>query len=116
MSADKTLSASEVSAHSTPETGLYIIIDESVYDVTGFVAEHPGGAKILTRAAGKDASRQFWKVCVVLFLFSLVCWLLRGIGRGAEGPKGKWGRGGLEGLWANANVMVAWGSIIMRAC
>lgn len=68
MAADKTLSPSEVAAHNTPEKGLYIIIDESVYDVTGFVEEHPGGAKILKRVGGKDASKQFWKVGFGFFL------------------------------------------------
>ncbi len=58
----KTLSPSEVSAHNTPETGLYIIVDSSVYDLTGFIDEHPGGSKILKRVGGKDASKQFWKV------------------------------------------------------
>jgi len=57
----KTISPSEVSAHSSPEKGMYIIVDDGVYDVTGFVDEHPGGAKILKRVAGKDATKQFWK-------------------------------------------------------
>ena len=58
----KTFTAADVSAHNTPEAGLYIIIDNGVYDVTKFLDEHPGGPKILKRMAGKDASKQFWKV------------------------------------------------------
>jgi len=57
----KTFTTTEVSEHKDGEKGMYIIIDENVYDVTGFVDEHPGGAKILKRVAGKDATKQFWK-------------------------------------------------------
>ncbi|KAJ6124819.1 hypothetical protein N7471_012136 [Penicillium samsonianum] len=57
----KTFTPAEVANHKTADQGLYIIIDNNVYDVTKFVDEHPGGAKILKRVAGKDASKQFWK-------------------------------------------------------
>lgn len=87
----KTFTTADVAAHKDAESGLYIIVDENVYDVTGtspfpfcalaalgphcarkerkkgansrtgFVDEHPGGSKILKRVAGKDASKQFWK-------------------------------------------------------
>ncbi|KAI9841571.1 MAG: hypothetical protein M1837_000617 [Sclerophora amabilis] len=57
----KTISPSEVAAHNTVENGLYIIVDGGVYDMTGFIDEHPGGSKIIKRVGGKDASKQFWK-------------------------------------------------------
>ncbi|KAL2264747.1 hypothetical protein VTJ83DRAFT_7257 [Remersonia thermophila] len=40
---------------------ILLIIDGNVYDVAGFLDQHPGGAKILKRFGGKDASKQFWK-------------------------------------------------------
>lgn len=59
----KTFTASDVAKHTaTASDGQYIIIDSTVYDVTNFIDEHPGGAKILKRVCGKDASKQFWKV------------------------------------------------------
>lgn len=58
----KQFSANDVKDHSTVDKGLYIIIDSNVYEMGGFVDEHPGGAKILKRVGGKDASKQFWKV------------------------------------------------------
>ncbi|KAJ5896601.1 cytochrome b5-like heme binding domain-containing protein [Penicillium subrubescens] len=57
----KSFTPAEVATHNNADKGLYIIVDSSVYDVTKFVDEHPGGAKILKRVAGKDASKQFWK-------------------------------------------------------
>lgn len=58
----KAFTPQDVSGHNSPEKGLYIIIDNGVYDVTKFLDEHPGGPKILKRVGGKDASKQFWKV------------------------------------------------------
>ena len=62
----KAISPSEVSAHSGD---VWIIVDGSVYDMSGFLDEHPGGSKILKRMGGKDASKQFWKVRHDCFLF-----------------------------------------------
>ena len=70
----KTFTPAEVASHKTADAGLYIIIDSNVYDVTNFVDEHPGGAKILKRVAGKDASKQFWKVCIPSFSSSFFFW------------------------------------------
>lgn len=53
----KSFSAKEVKEHSTVENGLYIIIDNGVYEMASFVDEHPGGAKILKRVGGKGLSR-----------------------------------------------------------
>ena len=58
----KTFTPAEVASHNNPDNGLYIIIEQNVYDVTDFINEHPGGVKILKRVAGKDATKQFWKV------------------------------------------------------
>jgi cytochrome b involved in lipid metabolism len=52
----------QVAEHASVDKGLYIIVDNGVYKMDTFVDEHPGGAKILKRVGGKDASKQFWKV------------------------------------------------------
>jgi cytochrome b involved in lipid metabolism len=57
----------QVAEHNSIDKGLYITIDGTVYNVSDFVDEHPGGAKILKRVGGKDASKQFWKVSLVLW-------------------------------------------------
>ena len=63
----KEFSQKDVGEHNTVDKGLYIIIDSNVYEMGGFVDEHPGGAKILKRVGGKDASKQFWKVRGITF-------------------------------------------------
>ncbi|KAI8865835.1 Inositolphosphorylceramide-B hydroxylase [Ramicandelaber brevisporus] len=47
---------SEVSKHNSA-TSLWIVVDGSVYDVTPFADDHPGGADMLLDYAGQDASK-----------------------------------------------------------
>ncbi|KAH8881401.1 cytochrome b5, partial [Thozetella sp. PMI_491] len=54
------LTSREVATHSKPDD-LWLIIDGDVYDVTKFREEHPGGSKVLSGVAGKDATKKFDK-------------------------------------------------------
>ncbi len=57
----KEFSTKDVSEHNTVDKGLYIIVDSDVYEMSSFVDEHPGGAKILKRVGGKvSAEAQRW--------------------------------------------------------
>ncbi|KAJ7170015.1 FMN-dependent dehydrogenase-domain-containing protein [Mycena filopes] len=51
-------SLEQVAAHSTP-TDCWVIIKDQVYDVTEFLQEHPGGAKIILKYAGRDATSAY---------------------------------------------------------
>ncbi|OIW22570.1 mitochondrial cytochrome-like protein b2 [Coniochaeta ligniaria NRRL 30616] len=55
------LDGAEVAKHATRES-CWIVIDSKVYDVTSFLFRHPGGAAILLRQAGSDATAEFAKV------------------------------------------------------
>ncbi|KAJ2616396.1 Cytochrome b5 [Coemansia sp. RSA 1365] len=59
MSTDtKTYLAAEISKHNKRED-IWIVINGHVYDVTGFLDEHPGGEEVILEHAGIDASDAF---------------------------------------------------------
>ncbi|KNC98250.1 uncharacterized protein SPPG_06649 [Spizellomyces punctatus DAOM BR117] len=53
----------QVSQHTSKETGIWVIHEQGVYDITEFVAVHPGGDKILM-AAGRSID-PFWAVFAI---------------------------------------------------
>jgi sulfite oxidase len=46
---------SEVEKHKTAETGIWVTHGDGVFDITDFVAAHPGGERILLAAGGDVA-------------------------------------------------------------
>ncbi|CZR60258.1 related to CYB2-lactate dehydrogenase cytochrome b2 [Phialocephala subalpina] len=58
MSGPAKLRLSDVSNHNTDDDG-WIIINGIVWDVTGFVTQHPGGPQVIQEHLGKDASEVY---------------------------------------------------------
>lgn len=52
------LSLQEVRQHNTKED-CWVVIHDKAYDVTDFVDQHPGGAQVILKYAGKDATKAF---------------------------------------------------------
>ncbi|XP_017333587.1 cytochrome b5 [Ictalurus punctatus] len=48
----------EVQAHNMSKD-TWLIIHDKVYDITGFLEEHPGGEEVLLEQAGGDATESF---------------------------------------------------------
>ena len=48
----------ELAKHSTEED-CWIVIHDLVFDVTGFLGEHPGGGDVMLPYAGKDCTQEF---------------------------------------------------------
>ena len=59
--ASRTFSLDEISKHKTKETGIWVTFGDSVYDITEFVEQHPGGSEKIMLAAGK-ALEPYWTV------------------------------------------------------
>lgn len=58
----------EVKKHNSKEVGVWVTFKDGVYDVTDFMANHPGGEEKLMLAAGKDLS-ELWKTQKFRFHF-----------------------------------------------
>ncbi|XP_018318601.1 cytochrome b5 [Agrilus planipennis] len=56
--ANKEYSFQEVKKHNNNQS-TWVVIHNTVYDVTPFLNEHPGGEEVLLEQAGKDASEAF---------------------------------------------------------
>lgn len=54
----KTYTMAEVSSHNS-RTNCYTVVNGSVYDVTGFISQHPGGAPAVLSLCGIDGSSAF---------------------------------------------------------
>ncbi|RAH51378.1 FMN-dependent alpha-hydroxy acid dehydrogenase [Aspergillus brunneoviolaceus CBS 621.78] len=52
------LTREEIERHSSRQS-CWVAIHGSVYDVTDFIDEHPGGPQVILRCAGKDATADF---------------------------------------------------------
>lgn len=48
----------QVAQHNSPNS-CWVIIKNNVYDVTDFLQEHPGGAEIILKYAGRDATQAY---------------------------------------------------------
>lgn len=58
MSETKLYSLAEVKNHNTNKS-TWLVIHNSIYDVTPFLNEHPGGEEVLLEQAGKEATEAF---------------------------------------------------------
>lgn len=53
-----TFTWADVEMHNTEED-CWVVLHGRVYDITPFLAEHPGGSHVLVDMAGKDATKDF---------------------------------------------------------
>lgn len=53
-----TVSGDELASHNTRES-CWIAINGTIWDVTTFIDQHPGGASLILKVAGQDATEQY---------------------------------------------------------
>jgi L-lactate dehydrogenase (cytochrome) len=54
----------EVETHNKEGTSIWIVIDNTVYDVSSYIERdlHPGGNEVLYKYAGTDATKRFAEI------------------------------------------------------
>src|SRR6478609_7702531 len=58
---DKRFTVDEILKHNNREDGIWVTRGDSVYDISSFVDNHPGGIDKILLAAGKSID-PFWKI------------------------------------------------------
>lgn len=58
----------EVQSHTSVDTGVWVVINGKVYDLTDFLSRHPGGKSIILKYAGKNALAIFNKYHALNFV------------------------------------------------
>ncbi|KAK7964295.1 hypothetical protein PG988_011269 [Apiospora saccharicola] len=56
------LTWNQLRLHDNPDTGVYIAIDNIIYDITQYQEQHPAPFKTLVWLAGRDATAEFYQV------------------------------------------------------
>jgi sulfite oxidase len=79
-------SIEEVAKHKTRATGIWVIYKDGVYDITKFVANHPGGQDKIMLAAGGDIA-PFWNLYRQHFNSPLPQEILAGLRIGSLSPE-----------------------------
>ncbi|GAA5945437.1 hypothetical protein JCM1841_001510, partial [Sporobolomyces salmonicolor] len=82
---DRKITSAELMAHNKEEEPWFVVNGE-VYDGTGFLKDHPGGAESITLVAGEDASEDFMAIHSLAAKLRLAEFHIGTLVAGEDGP------------------------------